>query len=397
MPPAEPAIQTEAKRLGKRKIEKGYGMANSCRTVLVGCGGMGRQHLKVILEMPGFEVAAICDVFDGALSETGDAFEVELRFTDFERMYDETRPDLVVVATQTRGHRAPAVAALERGISVLCEKPIAIDPAEADEMVAAAAASGAKLAVNHQSHVSSAVLTARDMVRRGDIGQVVLVRGRNKSGRQSGNEFTEMGTHVTDMMMRFGGVPGWCSGNVWYQGRLAGVNDVMEAKEMSPRDRDSGPVAGDRATAQYGFEDGVLGEIHFLRFQAPNSENYGVDVIGTEGQLSVRASGRVGQALWHLPRPMEGLPGGQGDWAPVASGDSGAADSIARMYRRVAEAIESGTDPPSSGVDARTAFEMILGIYQSHREGGRRVELPLSDRRHPLEAWQDETSGSTRK
>ena len=127
------------------------------------------------------------------------------------------------------------------------------------------------------------------------------------------------------------------------------------------------------------------------------SENYGVDVIGTEGQLSVRASGRVGHALWHLPRPMEGLPGGHGDWAPVASGDSGAADSIARMYRRVAEAIESGTDPPSSGVDARTAFEMILGIYQSHREGGRRVELPLSDRRHPLEAWRDETSGSIRK
>ena len=372
-------------------------MANSCRTVLVGCGGMGRQHLKVTREMPGFEVAAICDVFDGALKEAGDAFEVELRYTDFERMYDETRPDLVVVATQTRGHRAPAVAALERGISVLCEKPIAIDPAEADEMVAAAAASGAKLAVNHQSHVSSAVLMARDMVRRGDIGQVVLVRGRNKSGRQSGNEFTEMGTHVTDMMMRFGGAPEWCSGNVWYQGRLAGVNDVMEAKEMSPRDRDSGPVAGDRATAQYGFEDGVLGEIHFLRFRSANSENYGVDIVGTEGQLSVRASGRVGHALWHLPRPMEGLPGGHGDWAPVATGDSGAEDAIARMYRRLAESIESGTDPPSSGADARTAFEMILGIYQSHREGGRRVELPLSDRRHPLEAWRDETSGSIRK
>ncbi|MDE3259402.1 MAG: Gfo/Idh/MocA family oxidoreductase [Gemmatimonadota bacterium] len=372
-------------------------MANSCRTVLVGCGGMGRQHLKIIQKMPDFEIAGICDVFEEALAVAGDTFGVSNRYADFERMYDETRPDLVVVATQTRGHRAPAVAALERGISVLCEKPIAIDPAEADEMVAAAAASGAKLAVNHQSHVSSAVLMARDMVRRGDIGQVVLVRGRNKSGRQSGNEFTEMGTHVTDMMMRFGGAPGWCSGNVWYQGRLAGVNDVMEAKEMSPRDRDSGPVAGDRATAQYGFEDGVLGEIHFLKFQAPNSENYGVDVIGTEGQLSVRASGRVGHALWHLPRPMEGLPGGQGDWTPVASGDSGAEDSIARMYRRVAAAIESGTDPPSCGADALTAFEMILGIYQSHREGGRRVALPLSDRRHPLDAWRDETSDSARK
>ena len=391
MPPAESAVQTEAKRLEKRKLEKGRGMEDSCRTVLVGCGGMGRQHLKIIQGMPDFEVAGICDVFDEALAEAGDAFGVSARYSDFERMYDETTPDLVVVATQTRGHRAPSLAALERGISVLCEKPIAIDPAEADEMVAAAAASGAKLAVNQQSHVSSAVLTARDMVRRGEIGEVVLVRGRNKSGRQSGNEFTEMGTHVTDMMMRFGGAPAWCSGNVWYQGRLADVNDVMEAKEMSPRDRDSGPVAGDRATAQYGFEGGVVGEIHFLRFPAPMSENYGVDVIGSEGQLSVRASGRVEHALWRLPRPMEGLPGGRGDWAPVPLGDAEDSDAIATMYRRVAAAIESGTDPPSSGTDARTAFEMILGIYQSHREGGRRIALPLSDRRHPLDAWRDET------
>lgn len=372
-------------------------MANISRTVLVGCGGMGRQHLKIIQGMPDFEIAGICDVFDEALMEAGDTFGVTARYTDFDRMYDETRPDLVVVATQTRGHREPAVAALRRGISVLCEKPIAIDPAEADEMVAAAAASGAKLAVNQQSHVSSAVLTARKKIRSGDIGQVVLVRGRNKSGRRSGNEFTEMGTHVADMMMRFGGSPAWCSGNVWYEGRLANVRDVMEAKEMSPRDRDSGLVAGDRATAQYGFEDGVLGEIHFLGFGSPMSENYGVDVIGTEGQLSVRASGRVGQALWHLPRPMEGLPGGHGDWAPVPLGDSGDGDSIARMYHRLVAAIESGTDPPSNGVDARTAFEMILGIYQSHREGGRRVALPLSDRRHPLDAWRDETSDSDRK
>lgn len=372
-------------------------MANSCRAVLVGCGGMGRQHLKIIQKMPDFEIAGICDVFDEALAEAGDTFGVSGRYSDFERMYDETRPDLVVVATQTRGHRDPAVAALRRGISVLCEKPIAIDPAEADEMVAAAAASGAKLAVNQQSHVSSAVLTAREMVRRGDIGQVVLVRGRNKSGRQSGNEFTEMGTHVADMMMRFGGAPEWCSGTVWYRGRLADVNDVMEAKEMSPRDRDSGLVAGDRATAQYGFEGGVPGQIHFLGFQASMNENYGVDVIGTEGQLSVRASGRVAHALWRLPRPMEGLPGGHGDWAPVPLGDAEDSDSIARMYRRLVAAIESGTDPPSNGVDARTAFEMILGIYQSHREGGRRVALPLSDRRHPLDAWRDETSDSDRK
>ena len=82
-------------------------MASSCRTVLVGCGGMGRQHLKIIRGMPDFEIAGICDVFDEAIADAGDAFGVSGRYSDFERMYDETRPDLVVVATQTRGHRAP--------------------------------------------------------------------------------------------------------------------------------------------------------------------------------------------------------------------------------------------------------------------------------------------------
>ncbi|MCE2396105.1 hypothetical protein J4G02_16210, partial [Candidatus Poribacteria bacterium] len=80
------------------------------------------------------------------------------------------------------------------------------------------------------------------MVKEGIIGDVILVRGRNKAGRKSGNEFMEMGTHVADMMLCFGGVPEWCSGTVYNEHQSAGPTDIMEAKEMSPRDRDSGLV-----------------------------------------------------------------------------------------------------------------------------------------------------------
>ena len=156
---------------------------------------------------------------------------------------------------------------------------------------------------------------------------------------------------------------------------------------MSPRDRDSGPVMGDRAVGQYGFEGGVLGEIHFLGYERNLNRNFGVDVLGTEGQLTVRTSDDVTKSLWHLPRPMEGLPSELGDWRPVDLSGMGDETSLATMYRRLAEAAEGGTEPPSSGEEGRLAFEMILGIYQSHREGGGRVALPLSERRHPLEAW----------
>ena len=363
-------------------------MAKSYRLGLVGCGGMGRNHLKVIQDGLGeFEVVAICDVVPEALERAGEEYGVEARYQDVEKMCDEAKLDVLTVATQTRGHHAPTVAALRRGIAVLCEKPIAIDLAEADAMVAAAKEGETRLAINQQNHVNPGIRKARELVRQGLIGEVVVVRGRNKSGRKSGNEFTEMGTHVTDMMLCFGGIPEWCAGTVYYEGRLAGVQDIMEAKEMAPGDRDSGLVMGERAVGHYGFRGGMLGEIHFLGYQQNVSTNYGVDVLGTEGQLAVRASSYAAHNLWHLPRPMEGLPSELGDWEEVDLSDMGVEAPIATMYRELMRAVENNTEPPGSGEEGCRAFEMILGIYQSHREGGGRIELPMAERRHPLELW----------
>lgn len=367
-------------------------MSRVWRVGLVGCGGMGRHHLDTVRSLPDFEAVALADVAPETLAQVGETYGVGegSRFTDFEVMYEQIGLDLVVVATQTRQHCSPSVAALERGISVLCEKPIAIDLAEADAMVEAAARSGAKLAICQQNHVNPGILRAREMVAAGDIGEVVLVRGRNKCGRKSANEFTEMGTHVTDMMLCFGGQPEWVAGTVYWEGRSVGAEDIVEAKEMSPGDRDSGLVAGQRAIGSYGFVGGVLGEIHFLGYEKNNSRNYGVDVLGTEGQLAVRATTGLGENLWHLPHPMEGTPADLGDWLPVDLGERAGDDPISTMYAELVRAAEGDVEPPGSGVEGRWAFEMILGIYQSHREGGGRVDLPLADRRHPLERWQRE-------
>jgi predicted dehydrogenase len=364
-------------------------MSKTYRVGLVGCGGMGRHHLNVLNNLPEFEIAAVCDLLPDALNKWGDEYGVAARYTDCNQMYDEANLELVTVATQTRGHHIPTVAALQRGIPVMCEKPIAIDLVEADEMVGAAEQSGAKFAIHQQNHVNPGIRKAQAMVADGAIGEVVLVRGRNKAGRKSGNEFMEMGTHVTDMMLCFGGIPQWCSGTIYVGNRPAEREDIMEAKEMSPGDRDSGLVAGTRAVAQYGFRGGAFGEVHFIDYRPGMSDNYGVDILGSEGQLAVRSSATVaGGNLWHLPRPMEGTPAQLSDWQQVDLSDIGVEEPVITMYRGLIRAVETDTQPPSSGEEGRWAFEMIMGIYQSHREG-RRVELPLADRRHPLEQWRD--------
>ncbi len=357
------------------------------RIGFVGCGGMGKSHLRTLRDLDGFDVVALSDVSTEALSTCGEEFGVADHYTDCAEMCDAVKPDLVVVATQTRHHHGPSVAALERGLHVLCEKPMAIDPVEADEMVAAAHKSGAILSINQQNHVNPAVERALQMIEAGDIGDVVMVRGRNKHGRKSGNEFTEMGTHITDIMLRMGGKPLWVAGSVMWEGREVTVDDIMEAKEMSPNDRDSGPVAGDRAIAHYGFEGGTIGEIQFLGYKAVQNTNYGVDVLGSEGQLAVRVTGFKAGGIWHLPRPMEGTPADLGDWSAVDLGAEAEKETEALMYQRLAAAIAGNAAVPASGEAGRLAMEMVIGIYASHRQAGVRVALPLADRRHPLDAW----------
>ena len=139
-----------------------------------------------------------------------------------------------------------------------------------------------------------------------------------------------------------------------------------------------------------GIPGGILGEIRFFDYEKTYSLNYGVDVLGTEGQLTLRASKAAEHSLWHLSRPMEGAPSDFGDWQAIDLGTNAKEESIATMYRELMAAAENDSDPPGSGIEGRAAFEMILGIYQSHRQGGCRIDLPMADRRHPLEAWRSE-------
>ena len=91
------------------------------------------------------------------------------------------------------------------------------------------------------------------------------------------------------------------------------------------------------------------------------------------------------------PSKIDGRPAfGAGRLAGVDLPEGNSGDGKVELYRRLLEAIGKGEDPPSSGEEGRRAFEMILGIYHSYRAGGRRVSMPLDERRHPLEVWRSE-------
>ena len=131
------------------------------RVAVGGAGYFGRHHARILAAAPGVRLEAVVDVDPEAAarvaSETGARPETDAAALP-------GRVDAVTVAVPTDRHRAVAVPLLERGVSVLVEKPMARSLDEADEMIAAAEAGGAVLAVGHTERYNPAVTAALPVV-----------------------------------------------------------------------------------------------------------------------------------------------------------------------------------------------------------------------------------------
>jgi predicted dehydrogenase len=354
---------------------------------------MSKAHLPALYEVPEIDVVAVCDIDEGRLNAIGDAFNVATRYTDYHAMFAAENLDIVAIATQGPQHCAATVAAAAHGVHVLCEKPMALDLTEADQMVAACDQAGVKLAINHQATVRPSLKRVRSMIENGDIGDVILVRGNNKSGRKAGNELMEMGTHVFDRMQFLGGAPQWCFAHLTWEGRAATIDHAMDSQEMSPRDRASGMVLGERAYALFGMERAPVGECQFLGYAKTNSLVYSVDVLGTKGQISLRGTGtqRGNSDLYHLPVPAFYPADLQEEslWqridVPEELDPALGRESITPILQEFIKSIETDSEHPCSGEAGRYNLEMVMAMYTSHLSG-QRVSIPLANRTHPLAA-----------
>src|SRR5262245_61984254 len=113
------------------------------RLGLIGLGGMGSFHLSYLTQMPEVKLTAVADT-DAAKLEAAAAKSGAAKFSSAEEMIKSGQVDAILIATPHPFHPPVAMAAFEQGVSVLCEKPVAISVTQAREMNAAAAKARAK-------------------------------------------------------------------------------------------------------------------------------------------------------------------------------------------------------------------------------------------------------------
>jgi predicted dehydrogenase len=140
------------------------------KTALIGTGAIAREHLGALAEVPDVEVTAVCDISPARAEATAERFKVPRYYTDFRKMLDEARPDVVHVTTPPTSHFPIAKECLEAGLHVLCEKPITVEYAEFLELKALAARKGVTLLENQNLRFHSSVLRIRELLDSGALG-----------------------------------------------------------------------------------------------------------------------------------------------------------------------------------------------------------------------------------
>jgi predicted dehydrogenase len=157
---------------------------------LIGSGFMGQAHADayrragiLYRNLPRKpELYAIADQNDSLAEQARARLGFAKAYGDWRRLIEDPQVDVVDITTPNHLHVEPALAALEAGKHVYCEKPMAVKLADAQRMAAASSKAGVKTLVAFNNIKTPAALVAKQIIDRGEIGELVRFRGRFDQG-----------------------------------------------------------------------------------------------------------------------------------------------------------------------------------------------------------------------
>lgn len=149
------------------------------RVAVVGAGSMGSNHLRVLgdFNQDQVQLVGVAESSESVLQRAVDRFHVP-GYIDYRQMIEKMRPDLLAIVVPTHLHFEVTAFALERGIHVLLEKPIASTLGEAHALIELARQSGAKLAVGHIERFNPAIVQLKRRLANKELGKIFHLHAR---------------------------------------------------------------------------------------------------------------------------------------------------------------------------------------------------------------------------
>jgi predicted dehydrogenase len=150
------------------------------KTAVIGVGNMGYNHVRTQSQMDLVDLVAVADRDEETIRRVVKTYRLNA-YTDYRTMLDQEKPDVVCIALPTEHHREAAGEAIERGIHVLVEKPLAATVQEGQEILDLAASRGVKLMVGHIERFNPAIRAIKSQLSAGALGRLFQLHSRRLS------------------------------------------------------------------------------------------------------------------------------------------------------------------------------------------------------------------------
>ena len=341
-------------------------MGDKFRVGVIGCGGMAANHVSGYLECDRFQISAISDLSSEAMIAFDKKFNgykhyQPKHYLDAYEMLDSENLDVVSIATWHKGHAKWTIAAAARKPkAILCEKPMAEDIGHAADMITACERNNVKLTVGHQRRFLPSYVETRNLIEKGAIGKVQMIRSISGSG------LLNWASHLFDML-RY----------------LIGDDDcdwVMGAVERNTDRYERSIRIEDRALCSFGFKSGADGLV-----LSDFKEDYyqGCTVIGSEGIIELRPE------YYRLMNSDT-----KGNWSKISPrgkyfqpDESGfeMKEGAVLQAEELADWIQGNVqNHRGEALHGYKAVEMACAVYESSRLH-EMIRLPLKTRVYPLD------------
>jgi predicted dehydrogenase len=291
-------------------------------------------------------------------------------------MLVQEKPDIVSICTWPPLRPDMTALACAAGVKgIVAEKPMAVDLAGCDRMLAAAERSGTVLIVGHQRRFHNRYLKARELIDSGAIGEVVQIVGFE------GADLLSNGSHTVDIIRHLvhDAPAEWVIGQI----------------DLRPIDRQDGRLGFQQWTAthtRYGhrIESGVFALIQFEggaratieggvvgRSRRPGGGGWRAIIYGSEGTIEVAGDQLAPGEAWVRARVQ-----GEADWVyPEVEAN----DAFRAEIEALIDVLEHGGRHPLDGRSARAGHEIMMAIFESSLRRAR-IDLPLHEAGYPLDA-----------
>ena len=352
----------------------------STKIGIVGAG-IGRLHARSYqLLSDDVELVALCDLNETRLQEIGDEYNIPQRSTDFHQLFNSGAVEAVSICLPNNLHAPVSIAALEAGLHVLCEKPLADKSESGQKVVEAVATASGKFMMCFNRRYRRDMQWMKQLLVDGKLGEIYQVRAGwiRETGIPSGwftNKFIagggpliDLGVHMLDAVM-------WL---LDYPQPLTVSGDVQS--HFGPSGAKTWRWRGDTPGGAYTVEDSatafirlagnrtLLLETSWASHNTPGLDDFYITLLGSQGTVKLYVANYAGENTLTFYQEINGVPVVT---HPAVKGSRSDHDyAIAEFVR----CIREDTSPTATVEQGQTLMTIIDAIYRS-AEAGREVSL----------------------